>query len=179
MCPCACAPSHLSMPALPLAHPHWFDMPVLAFICTCLFVQACICTCTHPFLHACIHTHSYTPVFALVCLHLRLFIVLGFTCTHARLVCPCQLLPLFIHATLVHTCCVYTHPPSHWLVFTLFCLWNFTVHPHSPYLSVPAISLVCPCCHHPYMPCVCTPSLLLAYVHPMLSFCLWNFTVKI
>ena len=197
----------------------------------------CLCLCLHLFICGCL----YKPAFALIrtcfiCLHSCSFIhaclcacLSAFALVHSRWIhlhpcLPCLSLPA---VALVCPCCPHPYmqcvcaPPFRWPVFTLFCLWNSTVHPHPPCLSMPpsyigvvdlgieecqgshrgygvlalyhcllvvACSLSCPSCllcntvpigafslslslfvlctAPTYMPCVHTPSLLLACVHP-------------
>ena len=113
----------------------------------CLLVVACSLSCPSCLLCNTVPIGAFSlslSLFVLVCLHLHLFIVAGFTCTHACLVCLCQLLPSFVHAALIHTCSVYVHLP-----FAGLC---------SP-SSACGISL----CTHTHLICLC--QLFALFVH--------------
>ena len=103
-------------------HPHSYALYAPAFALVHLRLHSFARVCAH--VCACVHARLYAPVYVLVRTYLRSFATIctrlrlcpfasacararsyvpGFAGTHARLVCPCQLLPLFVRAALVHT----------------------------------------------------------------------------
>ena len=144
MCLCTC----LFICACTCTHSY---MPVCTSMYLCLYTPIFICLHSCSFMHACLCAHLSVFVLVCspwICMHPRPphlsmpAVALVYPCcpcpympcVHApsfSLACICPLLPmefhcaptpaLFVHATLVHTCHVYTHPPSRWPVFTL-CL---------------------------------------------------------
>ena len=100
----------------------------------------------------CDSTCLYVPAFMLIstCLCLCSFVCI---CTYLWcLGSPAPTPALFVCAALICTCHVYVCPPSRWPVFTLFCSWNFTVHPCPPHLSMPGFALIRTCCVYAHPP---------------------------
>ena len=93
---CACLYSATIISASP------YCVPAFTLVCTCLCLHlfTCICTCSSAFVLICsawIQLHPHLPCFPVPVI---------------ALICPCHV---------VHTCCVYMHPPSHWPALAL-CL---------------------------------------------------------